>query len=130
MLELVFERELQAEAAGDLAGAAYVGDRIIGRRCARTDRAHHHAAAERDGVLYVGIERVNQIAYALHQLLTVTIEKWRPLAARAGVPHVVLTHLIPPPDKPGDADAFERDVRDGGYEGRITVGTDLASVVI
>jgi ribonuclease Z len=52
------------------------------------------------------------------------------MAARAGVPHVVLTHLIPPPDKPGDAEAFEQDVREGGYEGRITVGKDLATIVI
>lgn len=36
------------------------------------------------------------------------------LAARAGVPHLVLTHVIPPPDRPGDADAFARDVREGG----------------
>jgi ribonuclease Z len=52
------------------------------------------------------------------------------MAARAGVPHLVLTHLIPPLDKPGDAEAFEQDVRDGGYEGRITVGVDLTSVVL
>ncbi|HKY65982.1 MAG TPA: MBL fold metallo-hydrolase [Acidimicrobiales bacterium] len=51
-------------------------------------------------------------------------------AARAGVPHLVLTHLIPPPDRPGDADAFARDVRDGGYDGRITVGRDLTRVTL
>jgi len=34
--------------------------------------------------------RVNRIADALHALLTVTIEKWRPLAARAGVPELVV----------------------------------------
>jgi ribonuclease Z len=50
------------------------------------------------------------------------------LAARAGVPHLVLTHLIPPPEGPGDAEAFAQDVRDGGYHGRITVGEDLTSV--
>ena len=47
------------------------------------------------------------------------------MAARAGVPHVVLTHLIPPPDTPADAELFAQDLRDGGYEGRITVGEDL-----
>ena len=52
------------------------------------------------------------------------------MAARAGVPHVVLTHLIPPIDKPGDADAFAEDLRAGGYEGTITVGTDLTSVTL
>lgn len=52
------------------------------------------------------------------------------MAARAGVPHVVLTHLIPPPDTPGDAKAFEADLREGGYEGRITVGEDLTTVML
>lgn len=52
------------------------------------------------------------------------------MAARAGVPHVMLTHLIPPLAQSSDADAFEQDLRDGGYEGRVTVGTDLATVTI
>jgi ribonuclease Z len=52
------------------------------------------------------------------------------MAARAGVPHVVLTHLIPPPDASGDADTFVQDLRDGGYDGRVTVGEDLATVVL
>jgi ribonuclease Z len=50
------------------------------------------------------------------------------MAARAGVPHVVLTHLIPPPESPADAGAFAKDLRDGGYQGRVTVGEDLTSV--
>ena len=50
------------------------------------------------------------------------------LAARAGVPHVVLTHLIPPPERPGDAEKFADDLRQGGYSGRITVGEDLTTV--
>ena len=50
------------------------------------------------------------------------------MARRAGVPHVVLTHLIPPVDEPADADAFAQDLRDGGYEGTITVGEDLTTV--
>jgi ribonuclease Z len=49
------------------------------------------------------------------------------MAARTGVPHVVLTHLIPPPDSPADAEHFARDLRDGGYEGRVTVAEDLAT---
>jgi ribonuclease Z len=52
------------------------------------------------------------------------------MAERAGVPHVVLTHLIPPPDRPGDADAFACDLRDGGYTGRVTVGEDLTTVTL
>ena len=47
------------------------------------------------------------------------------MAARVGVPHVVLTHLIPPPESPGDAETFVQDLRDGGYLGDITVGEDL-----
>jgi len=35
-------------------------------------------------------------------------------AAELGVSTLVLTHLIPPPDAPGDADAFVADVRSGG----------------
>jgi ribonuclease Z len=50
------------------------------------------------------------------------------LAARAGVPHVVLTHLIPPPDQPEDRRAFAQDLRDGGYAGSITVGEDLTTI--
>jgi D-amino-acid dehydrogenase len=34
--------------------------------------------------------RVNRIADALHSLLTCTLEKWRPLAARAGVPELIV----------------------------------------
>jgi ribonuclease Z len=50
------------------------------------------------------------------------------MAARAGVPHIVLTHLIPPPDFPGDAEAFAADLRTAGYAGQITVGEDLATI--
>jgi ribonuclease Z len=49
------------------------------------------------------------------------------MAARAGVPHVVLTHLIPPVEGEDDADGFVRDLRDGGYRGEITVGEDLTT---
>ncbi len=36
------------------------------------------------------VTRVNRIADALHALLTVTLDKWRPLAARAGVPELIV----------------------------------------
>jgi ribonuclease Z len=52
------------------------------------------------------------------------------LAQRAGVGHVVLTHLIPPPGDDVDAEAFAADVRAGGYTGRVTVGTDLLRVEV
>lgn len=50
------------------------------------------------------------------------------MAARTGVPHVVLTHLIPPPDTPEDAARFADDLRAGGYTGEITVGEDLTTI--
>ncbi len=49
------------------------------------------------------------------------------LAERAAVPHLVLTHLIPPPAGEADELAFATDVRGGGYTGEITVGRDLAT---
>lgn len=52
------------------------------------------------------------------------------MAARAAVPHVVLTHLIPPPDGPEAEEAFAQDPRDGGYSGNVTVGRDLPSIVV
>lgn len=52
------------------------------------------------------------------------------MAERAGVPRVVLTHLIPPPDRPEDAEAFAQDLRDGGYRGTVTVGEDLTTVTL
>ncbi|MEZ5215781.1 MAG: MBL fold metallo-hydrolase [Ilumatobacteraceae bacterium] len=52
------------------------------------------------------------------------------LAARARVGHLVLTHLIPAPNGAEHEAAFESDVREGGYDGRVTVGVDLAAVTI
>ncbi|MEU8109214.1 MBL fold metallo-hydrolase [Nonomuraea muscovyensis] len=52
------------------------------------------------------------------------------LAARAGVAHLMLTHLIPAPDDAAGEETFAADVRAGGYRGRITVGRDLATVTI
>ncbi len=52
------------------------------------------------------------------------------MAARSEVPHVLLTHLIPPPEGPGDADAFVQDLRAGGYAGLVTVGDDLTTLVL
>jgi ribonuclease Z len=52
------------------------------------------------------------------------------LAAAAGVGHLVLTHLIPPPATPDAERTFADDVREGGYTGRLTVGHDLLTVEI
>lgn len=52
------------------------------------------------------------------------------MATRAAVPHLVLTHLIPPPDTPAEADAFAGDVREGGYPGTVTVGQDLTTITL
>jgi ribonuclease Z len=48
----------------------------------------------------------------------------------AGVGHLVLTHLIPPPANDDDVRAFADDVRSGGYTGPLTVGEDLWSVSV
>lgn len=52
------------------------------------------------------------------------------MAARAGIERLVLTHLIPPPDHPGDEQGFIDDLRQGGYQGEATVGEDLMRFVL
>jgi ribonuclease Z len=52
------------------------------------------------------------------------------LAERAGVRHLVLTHLIPAPSTAAQEQGFESDVRAGGYTGRVTVGRDLMTFEI
>jgi len=52
------------------------------------------------------------------------------MAARAGVPELLLTHLIPQPTNDGEVQGFADDLRQGGYRGRITVGADLDRVVL
>lgn len=52
------------------------------------------------------------------------------LAKRAGVRHLLLTHLIPSPANPEQEEAFVLDVRKGGYEGRVSVGRDGMSAEI
>ena len=47
------------------------------------------------------------------------------LAARAGVAQLVLTHLMPAPEGPGDEAALIAAIRSGGYEGSVTVASDL-----
>jgi ribonuclease Z len=52
------------------------------------------------------------------------------LAERAGVGHLLLTHLIPPPTDELGAAAFADDVRAGGYTGAVTVGEDLLTLTL
>jgi ribonuclease Z len=52
------------------------------------------------------------------------------LAADAGVAHLVLTHLIPPPESDAQVASFASDVRSGGYDGPLTVGHDLFTVEV
>ncbi len=52
------------------------------------------------------------------------------LAERAGVVHLLLTHLIPAPATEDESAAFANDVRQGGYSGEITVGHDLTTIGI
>ncbi|MGH1488285.1 MAG: MBL fold metallo-hydrolase [Acidimicrobiales bacterium] len=52
------------------------------------------------------------------------------LAERVGIPHLMLTHLIPPPADDEQREQFAADVRRGGYTGEITVAQDLSAVVI
>jgi len=51
-------------------------------------------------------------------------------AEAAGVGHLVLTHLIPPPADEASEQAFADDVRQGGYTGPLTVGHDLFTIEI
>ncbi|GAA4669921.1 MBL fold metallo-hydrolase [Amycolatopsis dongchuanensis] len=52
------------------------------------------------------------------------------MAQRIGIPHLVLTHLIPAPRTPEQEAEYEEDLRRGGYRGRVTVGRDLAVVTV
>lgn len=49
-------------------------------------------------------------------------------AQRYGIRHMVLTHLIPQPRNDDDIKAFQKDLRNAGYTGNITVGKDLDRV--
>jgi len=50
------------------------------------------------------------------------------LAARADVDTLVLTHLIPPLDAPGDETGFSMDIVRGGFTGTVLVASDLTTV--
>lgn len=52
------------------------------------------------------------------------------LANTAGVGHLLLTHLIPPPTTDSEIEGFASDVRSGGYKGELTVGSDLVAITL
>lgn len=52
------------------------------------------------------------------------------MAQGAGVRHLALTHLIPVPETVEDENLFAADIRDGGYQGKITVGRDMKSFTL
>jgi ribonuclease Z len=52
------------------------------------------------------------------------------MAERAGVPRLVLTHMVPPPKNRAEESAFANDIRAGGYTGEIVVAKDLLNLTI
>ncbi len=53
-----------------------------------------------------------------------------PQAAALGTSHLVLTHLIPPPRDDAERERFLADIREGGFDGEVTVAQDLSTVVL
>jgi len=51
-------------------------------------------------------------------------------AAELDVATLVLTHLIPAPDGPGERDLFAADIREAGFEGALMVADDLDVVTL
>ena len=51
-------------------------------------------------------------------------------AAELDVATLVLTHLIPAPDGPGERELFAADVRDAGFDGALVVADDLDVVTL
>ena len=79
-------------------------------------------AAMRDVIVGTSFEQVFSYHADTHELGA--------LAERAGVGHLLLTHLIPPPSDELGAAAFADDVRTGGYTGEVTVGEDLLTLTV
>ncbi|NNE11812.1 MAG: MBL fold metallo-hydrolase [Ilumatobacter sp.] len=75
------------------------------------------------------IERLPQHRRFIMEYHADTIEIGRQ-AAVLGVPTLVLTHLIPPPDDDAERQQFVDDVRSGGYQGDVLVADDLLTVVV
>jgi glycine/D-amino acid oxidase-like deaminating enzyme len=75
------------------------------------------------------IARVNEIADALHALLDVTLDKWRPLAARAGVPELIVQEgyaFTYESEAAYLADALGRDIRrERGVKSEVFTGAAI-----
>jgi len=52
------------------------------------------------------------------------------MAARIGVPALMLTHLIPAPTTQEQADGFADDIRAGGFSGKLMVCNDLDTITL
>ncbi len=52
------------------------------------------------------------------------------MASRINIPHLVLTHLIPQPRNAEEAQKFADDVRQGGFSGKVSVGSDLDTFIL
>lgn len=52
------------------------------------------------------------------------------MVERAGVRHTVLTHLLPQPRDPQAEALFTAELREGGYAGQISVGSDLMTLTV
>lgn len=75
--------------------------------------------------------RVNRIADALHSLLTVTLDKWRPLATRAGVPELIVQEgyaFAYASEAAYAADALGREIRrQHGVQMKVLTGRDICA---
>ena len=98
----------------EVAGLSQGADLVVHEAC--------RATALKDAVAGTIFETIFSYHADTHQIGA--------MAQRIGAPHVLLTHLIPAPKDEREEAAFEQDLRDGGYTGRVTVGRDLTTIVL
>jgi hypothetical protein len=69
---------------------------------------------------------IDDLAANRQSLGVIGVQELVAMAARVGVPTLILAHLIPAPGTgPVTAASFEDDVRRGGYHGQVVVAEDL-----
>lgn len=96
------------------------GDTVV---CAELeDLAHGASVLVHEALCESALAGASYSDVVRYHATTVEIGK---MAARCGVPVLILTHLIPPPMSRESEDVFEQDVRSGGFQGRVVVGSDL-----
>ena len=106
--------------SGDTRGCAEVGSLARGAAILVHEACRSRAMAEATkGTPFEAIFEYHADTVALGEM-----------AAQSGVPHLVLTHLIPAPRNDKDVASFADDVRSGGYQGTISVGRDLDEFVV